>query len=99
MATSSSCYSAAEVLQFLDGSVDEGNDDEPFMEGSEDEFDDLTEEESYNDINDFEDSLQSQLDIPANSPIPLDLGVYLAQLCCHLKHQQQILATTTYSHQ
>ena len=72
MATSSSCYSAAEVLQFLDGSVDEGNDDEPFMEGSEDEFDDLTEEESHNDTDDFEDSLQSQLDIPANSSIPIN---------------------------
>ena len=40
------------------------------MDRSEDAIDDLTQEERYNDFDDFEESLESQLEIQANSLIP-----------------------------
>ena len=41
MATSRSCYSVDQVFEFLDESMEDEVEDEPCMEGSDDEYDDL----------------------------------------------------------
>ena len=55
MATSRSCYSVDQVLEFLDESVEDEMEDEPCMEGSDDEYDDLV-DTSNNTDNYFDES-------------------------------------------
>ena len=62
MATSGSCYSADQVLDFLDESVEEG---EPYMEGS-DEYDDLVDTSNGTDNLDEFDENMSMSSVPTD---------------------------------
>ena len=78
MATSRSCYSVDQVLEFVDESVE----DEPCMEGSDDEYDDLV-DISYN-IDNYFDEFDKNM---STSSAPTDSISYITiYMSCYWRH-------------
>ena len=67
MVTSTSCYSADQALEFLDKSVEDEMEDKPYMEGSDDEYDNLL--DSSNDTGNYFDEFDENTSM---STVPID---------------------------